>query len=259
MGTAATSAYTVDEGGQTMTMGRFGFLAGALALVLFGLPGVAMAITADTSGSIVFQQAGGDDPCIIGDPSCKQKQADGDSLVYTSRSSPAAGGIFDLFTPVYLASGAVVDATTNKIPTSFTLGIDENVAVGGGSEVLQFFKTYVATGCTAGTLAGGSGDINTAPAGCTLTPDLTNTFTGPLNIPDNHNGSGFSDMLLNGFSLTAGTLYVFEARWTNDTDGMEEWFIIPAGTPSVPEPATLLLLGTGLVGLAAWGRKRFHR
>jgi PEP-CTERM motif len=74
-----------------------------------------------------------------------------------------------------------------------------------------------------------------------------NSFTGPLNLPDN--GSGFSDMLLRGFSLDPTKLHVFEARWTNDTDGMEEFSIIPAGTPSVPEPGTLLLLGSGLIGL----------
>jgi len=33
---------------------------------------------------------------------------------------------------------------------------------------------------------------------------------------------------------------------------------VAADVPNVPEPSTLLLLGAGLVGLAAWGRKRMQ-
>jgi PEP-CTERM motif len=234
-------------------VGRFGILSGALALVLFALPGVAMAvITADTDGSPVFKQTQ-DDPCIIGDPSCNQN-----GFIFTSRSGPASGGVYSLFTPVYDATTLTGVAAPSDIPSTFTIGIDENLATGAGPETLDFFRTFIATGCAEGTLAG-AGDVNTAPAGCTLTLDPANSFETDTVIPNNNNGVGFTDMLLLGFNLNPANLYVFQMRWTGDTDGMEEVFIIPAGTPAVAEPGTLLLLGSGFVGLAALARKKLHR
>jgi hypothetical protein len=36
-------------------------------------------------------------------------------------------------------------------------------------------------------------------------------------------------------------------------------FLVGDRPASVPEPGTMMLLGSGLVGLAAWGRKKYHK
>ncbi len=202
-------------------------------LVVTPLPGAFATITLDSSGLTVFQQTT-NNPCVIGDPSCQEPAG----FTYNSQSGPAAGGTYDLFSPTYHVGAQAGVASGNLIPTTFTLGIDTNYA--NTLEFYDFVKVYV----------NGS-----------LTYDVANSWlsgTGGTTLAQ-HNGNGYSDAILTGYSFNVGDNVVFEAKWHNDTDGMEEFFIIPTGSPSVPEPSTLLLLGGGLVGLAFYGRKAFKR
>jgi PEP-CTERM motif-containing protein len=230
------------------------FLVAAILL----MPTCAMAgITfqaSDTLGVNVFQQTQ-NNPCVIGDESCKEPSG----FFYDNNSGTPGGGngsTYDLFSTVYKAVNpftAPGSYSGNQIPTSFTIGVDENIAAGAGAEVLQFFKTYVCSGPVS--TANDPGQTTNPGTGCTL--DTNNSYTTPTTIPNEHNGNGFSDFILTGFSLHPNSFYVFEASVSNDTDGMEEFFIIPAGTPAfVPEPASLFLVGTGLTGLAAWMRRK---
>jgi len=50
-------------------------------------------------------------------------------------------------------------------------------------------------------------------------------------------------------------LYVWAKFSGSDNGGFEEWVLVPANTP-IPEPGTFLLLGSGLLGLGFYGRKR---
>jgi hypothetical protein len=241
--------------------------AGAIAVLLLAVgfaPSASATITfqaSNTLGVNVFQQQQ-NDPCVIGDQSCQEPA--GFTFNSWSGTPNAQGGSYDLFSPVYQAVSPFSDPASfsgQQIPISFTIGVDENISAGAntGAEVLNFFKVWDCTGpVTQGTFFAGGGN-NANAAQCTAV-DAANSFTTVTPIPNLNNGNGFSDFILTGFSLQAGHFYEFEASVSNDTDGMEEFFIIPAGQPAfVPEPGTLMLFGSGLLGMAGLVRRRFAR
>lgn len=244
---------------------RNGFVKFAVAAAVFALiPAMASATitfqASDTLGVNVFQQTN-NNPCVIGDQSCKEPG----TMTYNSWSGTpnAQGGSYDLFSPVYKAISPFTvpgSFSGQNIPVSFTIGVDENISAGAGAEILLAFNVYdcgTIGPVTQGTFFSGGGN-NTGVAGCTLV--AANSYTGPTSIPNEHNGNGFSDFILTGFSLTSGHFYEFEASVSSDTDGMEEFFIIPAGSPAfTPEPGTLMLFGSGLVGIAGLVRRRFAK
>ncbi len=211
-----------------------------VALALMMVPAGAQAdslIYTTTPGNQVGQTS--NNPCIIGDPSCDTNTKQSFPLVYTKASGPCAGGNCDFNSPVYLASSGGL-GLPNIIPTSFDVGVDENVATGQGPEILNHFIVW---------------QCNKSGNNCSAINDLVSSFT----LVDENNGTGWADGVISHITLLSGDYYKFEAEWSNDTDGMEQFWIIP-GSASIPasEPGTLSLLGVGLLGFVAISLRKLN-
>ena len=215
-------------------------------LLCFGLPlAMADSIEFALAPNHAYQQTT-NNPCVIGNSSCNQPAGFG----YFEADGHPFGTTYDLFSPVYVVGGAV--GATNVIPASFTVGIDDNYA--NDFESLVFFKVWTSTTEPVG--FPGEGGTSAPFAGFVL--DSANSWVlGPefINVD---NGNGYADAILTGFNLTPGTYVFFEASVSNDSDGFEQFYLIPATNPpsQIPEPSTVVLIGFGLVALAGFARRR---
>jgi len=218
----------------TKMITRIALSAGFAIAMMFGMGAMQQAAAVPTvlnlaQGTEPLIQQTFNNPCVIGDESCTDGSLDHPHTVF-----PMGGGsqTYDEVSPVY-----TIADVRDAVGDFFRIGIDVNTTQ-ANSETLELFEILI------------DGAVEFV-------------YNGPTSIaPPPANGTGFSDWILSNVDISGwdGTSTIqFHVIISGAVDGREQIFLINSDPHLAPEPATMALFGTGLLGLAGLRRRRRKR